>query len=63
MGTAVSGPGLVSAGKGVTQVLDALGPIFDDEEFRGWIPVEARSGLRRNHRVHCLVDAAPKPDV
>lgn len=32
-------------GTRVTRVRDALGPIFDDEEFRGWFSVEGRSGV------------------
>src|SRR5262252_7032704 len=32
-------------GTRVTRVRDVLGPIFDDEEFRGWFSVEGRSGL------------------
>ena len=32
-------------GTRVTRVRDVLGPVFDDEDFRGWFSAEGRSGL------------------
>jgi hypothetical protein len=31
-------------GTRVTRLRDVLGPVFDDNEFRGWFSAEGRSG-------------------